>query len=69
MVESNNNNIHNISSNIDEAESLDRIETELMFMMMARSFVNAIRSPNIVDEGTRTRLVDTIVGNPPSNTP
>lgn len=73
MVESNNNNnnnnIHNIPSNIDEAESLARIEDELMFMMMARSFVNAIRSPNIVNEGTSRRLGDIVFVNPPSNTP
>ena len=71
MVESNNNihNAHNIPSNIDEAESLARIEDDLMLMMMARSFVNAIRSSDIVERRTRAGLVDTIVANPPSNTP
>jgi hypothetical protein len=71
MVESINNihNAHNIPSNIDEAESLARIEDDLMLMMMARSFVNAIRSSDIVERRTRAGLVDTIVANPPSNTP
>lgn len=64
MVESNNNNAHN-SHNIDEAESLDRIEDSLMLMMMARSFVNAIRSSDIVERQIRAN----IVANPPSNTP
>jgi hypothetical protein len=68
MVESNNNNAHN-SHNIDEAESLARIEDDLILMMMARSFVNAIRSSNIVERRIRAGLVDTIVSNPPSNTP
>jgi hypothetical protein len=71
MVESINNihNAHNIPSNIDEAESLARIEDDLMLMMMARSFVNAIRSSDIVERRIRAGLVNTIVGNPPSNTP
>ena len=71
MVESNNNNnnIHNIPSNIDEAESLARIEDDLMLMMMARSFVNAIRSSDIVERRTRAGLVDTIVANPPFPNP
>ncbi len=65
MVESNNNNNNNNIYNIDETESLARIVDDLRFMLLARSFVNAIRSSDIVERQIRAN----IVGNPPSNTP